>query len=101
MGNSTCWTTVRGAASGCREDREAFARSYIPVVSAYFRARWGGTPLLTEIDDAVQEVFYDCFRSDGALARVDSTRPGGFRAFLFGVVRNIALRREDARRRNR
>lgn len=48
---------------------------------------------MSEIDDAAQEVFIDCFK--GALERADPARP--FRAFLYGVVRNIARRAEHAR----
>ena len=50
-----------------------------------------------DLDDAVQEVFVECFRDEGVLERWDSDRPGGFRAFLFGVVRNVALRFERKR----
>jgi RNA polymerase sigma-70 factor (ECF subfamily) len=42
----------------------------------------------------VQDVFLQCFRNGGALARAERGRPGGFRAFLFGVTRNIALDHE-------
>ncbi|MBK8268830.1 MAG: hypothetical protein IPK83_11220 [Planctomycetes bacterium] len=35
-----------------------------------------------DLDDAVQDVFLECFRPDGALDRLDVHRPGGFRAFL-------------------
>jgi RNA polymerase sigma-70 factor (ECF subfamily) len=96
----TCWTVIRGAAAGDRRDRAEFARRYMPVIRAYLGARWRGTPLLAETDDATQEVFLDCFREGGALTRV---RPGparAFRAFLHGVVRNVALRTEQARRRS-
>jgi RNA polymerase sigma-70 factor (ECF subfamily) len=94
---------IRGAAAGRAGDREGFAKSYAPVIRAYLGARWRGTPLVAEIDDAVQDVFVDCFRDDGVLARAEEDRPGGFRAFFFGVVRNAALRveRQRARRRDR
>jgi RNA polymerase sigma-70 factor (ECF subfamily) len=35
------------------------------------------------------------------LERADPARPGGFRAFLYGLVRNIALRVEQGRGRRR
>ena len=34
-------------------------------------------------------------RDGGALTRVEEDRPGGFRAFLYGVVRNVARRAEE------
>jgi RNA polymerase sigma factor (sigma-70 family) len=94
---STCWTTVRGAAAGIAKDRESFARHYVPIVRAYLGARWRGSPLLQELDDALQEVFVDCFTEGGALARVDPGR--SFRAYFYGVIRIVALRHEDRRRR--
>jgi len=92
--NSTCWILIRGAAGGRAEDRETFARLYAPVLRGYLGARWRGSPLAGEVEDAVQEVFLECFRGGGALDRVDPDRPGGFRAYLYGVARNIALRWE-------
>jgi RNA polymerase sigma-70 factor (ECF subfamily) len=99
--DSTCWTVVRGAAQGRVGDREAIARRYADVVRAYLGARWRGSPLASEVEDAAQEVFLDCFKEGGALERVDPTRAGGFRAFLFGVVRNVALRAERSAARRR
>lgn len=97
---STCWTVVKGAAAGREEDREEFARHYVPVVRAYLGARWRDSPLRAEIDDATQEVFLACFRDGGALERVDADR-GGFRAYFYGVVRNVARRIETGRVRRR
>ena len=68
--DETCWTVVRGAAAGQAGARAAFAETYIDVVRAYLGARWRGTPHLAALDDAVQAVFLDCFREDGA-TRVD------------------------------
>jgi RNA polymerase sigma factor (sigma-70 family) len=101
--DETCWTVIRGAAEGSERDREEFARRYAPVVRAYLGNRWRGTSHLPEIDDALQEVFLECFKPEGVLDRADPSRAGGFRAFLFGVVRNVAQRveRRDARRRVR
>ncbi len=92
---------IRSAASGDQEGREEFARRYGPVVRAYLGVRWRSAGCLQEIDDAVQEVFVECFRGGGVLDRVDPERPGGFRAFLYGVVRNVALRAESRRARRR
>lgn len=88
---------IRGAAEGRLADRDEFARRYEPVVRAYLAARWRDAGLLGEIDDTAQEVFLDCFRDGGALERAEPGRPGGFRAFLYGVVRNVALRAERER----
>jgi RNA polymerase sigma-70 factor (ECF subfamily) len=96
---STCWTIVRGAAAGNDQDRDQFARRYAPVVRAYLAARWPDSSRRQEIDDAVQEVFVECFRQGGVLERVEEGRPGGFRAFLYGVARNVALRVESDRAR--
>lgn len=99
MSDTTCWTVIRGAAQGRLADRDEFARRYEPVVRAYLAARWSESGLRGEIDDAAQEVFLDCFRDGGALERAEPGRPGGFRAFLYGVVRNVALRAERERGR--
>jgi RNA polymerase sigma-70 factor (ECF subfamily) len=92
----TCWTLIRAAAAGDAAARERFARVYLPAVRAYLAARWriGGR----DVDDAAQDVFVECFKADGLLEKADADRPGGFRAFLFGAVRNVAARREAGRR---
>jgi RNA polymerase sigma-70 factor (ECF subfamily) len=95
---STCWTVIQAAAAGSAAERAEFARRYGPVVRAYLAARWRSSPCRHELDDAVQEVFLECFKRGGVLDRVEPGR-GGFRPFLFGVVRNVALRAERARRR--
>jgi RNA polymerase sigma factor (sigma-70 family) len=99
--DSTRWTVIRAAAAGSDPDRAEFARQYTSVIRSYLGARWRGGTLYDEIDDATQEVFVQCFRPDGALDGVDPGRRGGFRAYLFGVVRNVARsfeRRWRARR---
>jgi RNA polymerase sigma-70 factor (ECF subfamily) len=98
---STCWTVIAAAAAGCAAQRAAFAHRYQPVIRAYLAARWRNTPNLQDLDDAVQEVFVACFQRDGLLGRAQSDRPGGFRAFLYGVVRNVARRLEARRSRDR
>jgi RNA polymerase sigma factor (sigma-70 family) len=90
----TCWTIVRGAAEGRAADREEFARRYGPVVRAYLGSRWAKSPVSAELDDVVQDVFVECFRAGGALDRADAGHSGGFRPFLYGVIRNVALRAE-------
>jgi len=92
---TTCWTLIYAASQGESAQREAFTRRYDPVVHAYLLARWKSSPLLQEIDDACQEFFVECFRDSGPLERVERGRAGGFRAFLYGILRNIALRCEQ------
>jgi RNA polymerase sigma-70 factor (ECF subfamily) len=92
--DSTCWTLLRDAAAGGETSRAEFAARYASVVRAYLAVRWRGSNLIRELDDAVQDVFLECLRDGGLLDRVRSDRPGGFRAFLYGAVRNIALRAE-------
>ncbi len=97
--DSTCWTLLRDAAAGGVASRAEFAARYAPVVRAYLSARWRGSKWLRELDDTVQEVFIECLRDGGLLERARADRPGGFRAFLYGAVRNVALRAEAQRAR--
>jgi RNA polymerase sigma-70 factor (ECF subfamily) len=94
----TRWTLIEGAASGDEAARREFVARYEGPVRAYLGARWRDTPLRGEIDDAAQEVFLQCFRDGGALARADAAR-GGFRPFLYGVVRREAQKVETLRAR--
>lgn len=91
---STSLTLIARAAAGSREDRETFARVYGPVILLYLSSRWRDASRAVDLEDALQEVFVDCFRPDGALARLDTTRPERFRSYLYGVTRNVALRFE-------
>ena len=103
MPDSTCWTVIKGAAAGRAESRETFARTYASVIGAYFAARWKLPASHEEVRDALQEVLLDCFKTRGALERVDPDRPGGFRAFLYGIARTAAhnIERRRARRLDR
>ncbi len=95
----TCWTMIEHAAAGRTAGREDFAACYLPVVRDFLRARWRCTPWASEVDDAVQDVFVQCFRPQGALA--GARRDGrAFHSFLFGVVNNVArqVERRQARR---
>ena len=92
---STCWTVIRAAAAGSPAERAELARRYLGVVRAYLAARWRGSPLRPDLDDAVQEVFVECFRQGGALEAAGAGRLPSFRAFLYGVVRNVARRFES------
>ena len=97
----TRWSLIRGAADGSEAARSEFVRRYDGVVRAYLRTRWQSTPMSDEVDDAVQQVFLDLFRDDGALSRAETGRESGFRGFLFGVVRNVARAAERRRARAR
>lgn len=98
---STCWTLIEGAARGRPEDREDLARRYAVLIQAALKARWAGSPILGEVNDASQEVFLELFRDGGALHRVRLDRDGSFRGFLYGVILNIARRFERRRRQRR
>jgi RNA polymerase sigma-70 factor (ECF subfamily) len=91
---STCWTVIRAAAAGSPAGRDELGRRYLGVVRAYLAARWRGSDLRPDLDDAVQEVFVECFRQGGALEAAGAGRVPSFRAFLYGVIRNVARRFE-------
>jgi RNA polymerase sigma-70 factor (ECF subfamily) len=94
----TCWTLIQGAAAGEAKDRETFALLYEGVLRAYLGARWRDTPFVKEIDDAVQDVFYECFKDGGALGKAEpGGGAGGFRAFLHKVTNHVAGRIEEKR----
>lgn len=97
--DSTCWTLLRDAAAGGDAARTEFATRYAPVVRAYLAARWRDSRLLQDLDDTVQDVFFECLREGGLLDRARADRPGGFRAFLYGAVRHVAQRAEVRRAR--
>jgi len=99
--DSTSWEVIAKAAAGDAAQREEFVRRYTPIVLEYLSSRWRGTPLIAEVNDTAHEVFLECFRQSGVLERADPSRPGGFRAFLLGVIRNVSRRAEEARGRNR
>lgn len=92
---STCWTVILAAAAGSPPDREELARRYLSVVRAYLGARWRSSVLRPELDDAVQEVFIQCFREGGAVEAAGVGRVPSFRAFLYGVIRNVARQFES------
>ncbi len=100
-GQTTCWTVIREAAGGDDAARQFFALRYERIVRAYLVSRWRTSPLVNEIDDVIQEVFIESFRDGGVLTRVDQDSPGGFRAFFYGVVRNVARRAEARHMRRR
>ncbi|MBK8974388.1 MAG: sigma-70 family RNA polymerase sigma factor [Planctomycetes bacterium] len=101
MADPTRWSIIHAAAEGDEGARGSFARWYGPAIRAYFAARWQRGPLGREIDDAAQDVFVDCFKQGGALMRANSRCPGGFRAYLHGIMRVVARRFEQRAKRRR
>ena len=102
MSHESSWPIIQRAIAGGDRARRDFTKRYLPVIRSYLGARWRGGPLLSELDDAVQDVFVECFRESGALQSMTLASEDGrdFRGFLFGVVRNIA-RRFEARANQR
>jgi DNA-directed RNA polymerase specialized sigma24 family protein len=92
---STCWTMIRAAAAGSPTDRNDLARRYIAIVRTYLGARWRSSALRNDLDDAAQEVFVECFRQGGALEVAGTGGVHSFRAFLYGVIRNVVRRFEN------
>ena len=86
---------IARAAAGDPSARSQFAALCSPAIRSMLELRWRATPLANEVEDAVQEVFVECLRSNGALARADASR-GELRALLYGVACNVARRFEDA-----
>lgn len=92
--DNTRWSVIQDAAGGNSEARAEFVRLYEPAIKAYFGARWNHGAGSGEVDDAVQEVFVECFRDRGALANADPGRANGFRSYLYGILRNVGHRFE-------
>jgi hypothetical protein len=99
MPDESSWNLAEGAAAGQATARERFVQRYQPVVRGYVAVRWAGTAWLTELDDAVQDVFVDLFRPEGVLSRLHQYGRVDFRALLHGVTRNVAARIEQRRAR--
>lgn len=99
MALTTCWTLINGAAAGDRTLADEFVRTYTPVLTDYLSTRWKISPSDQRVSEALQCIFLDCLRPSGALQRVDPSREGGFRAFLYGVARNTARNLDATRAR--
>jgi len=97
---TTCWTVVRGAAAGHQDDRDRFARQYAPLIRRYLASRWRLAPDHDRVVEASHEAVIQLFKPGGALTNIEHGRDNGFRAFLYGVVRNVALMIERSARRN-
>jgi RNA polymerase sigma factor (sigma-70 family) len=99
--DSTSWSMILGAAARQPADQERFASLYTPMIKAYLAARWRLPLDHEDVGDAAQEVLLQCFRQDGALEAVEPGRASGFRAFLYGVTRNVAAMTERKWARSR
>ena len=85
---------VRDAAGGDEAARQAFATQYQRLVRGFIAGRWRGAgELAGQVDDAAQEVFLECLKPDGALARAEAAH-GSFRSLLFAVTHNVIRRFE-------
>lgn len=91
----TCWTLIHSAANGSASALNQFALRYEPVVRKSLQFRWTNPGRKRLIDDAVQEIFFECIRPGGVLAKAQCENPSGFRGFLFGVTRNVMRRFES------
>ncbi len=96
--DATCWTLIHAAAGGDGPARERFARLYQPIAQSYLTSRWQRSSLFPVLDDAVQDVFVECFKANGVLEKAVELHPEGFRAYFNGVLRNIARRYEEKHR---
>lgn len=94
--NPTDWRLLQAAAVGSPVARRDFTERYLDVIRSYLTVRWRGRNRKCNVDDAVQDVFFDCFKENGVLDRVQTAKPTSFRAFLYGVARNTALRHEQS-----
>jgi DNA-directed RNA polymerase specialized sigma24 family protein len=85
---------LRDASAGDASARSVFARSYLAPIRNYLGHRWSNSSQSHAIDDAVQDVFVECFKPNGALDGAEQTN-GEFRGLLYAVVRNVARRYEE------
>lgn len=99
MTDETCWTLIQAVRGGDTGAKDLFVGRYLAPVRAYLAARWKSGPLAADREDAAQEVFMRCFSESGPLSRVNDVETTGFRAYLYGVCRNVA--REFEARRDR
>lgn len=98
MVRETCWTLIEAMRGGNPTARNDFARRYLSPVRAYLIARWKGGPMIGELEDGVQDVFLRCFAPTGPLDRVERISEQGFRAYLYGICRNVAREYEAKHR---
>ena len=88
------WALVGLIGENVPDAAREFAFRYDRFVRRVLTKRWLGTIYRTHFDDAVQDVFVECFKPGGVLAKADSSRGGAFRSLLFRVTCNVAARYE-------
>tara|TARA_R110002094_G_scaffold60544_3_gene71174 strand:+ start:1858 stop:2505 length:648 start_codon:yes stop_codon:yes gene_type:complete len=83
-----------GAATSSVTQRDRFCRRYSPLIETYLASRWRLPRGHERVADGTQDVFLQLFKPNGALKGVDPSRPGGFRAYLYGVTTKVASERD-------
>ncbi|PIE24642.1 MAG: hypothetical protein CSA62_02085 [Planctomycetota bacterium] len=96
----TSWTMIDGAAKGQAEAREQVALLYAPLVRRYLAARWRLPQDHEQVNEGCQDAMLQLFKPGGALENVNAHQGGGFRGYLYGLVRNVALMIERSSRRH-
>lgn len=94
----TSWHLVGLAGTDTDLARREFALRYEKFVRRVLAKRWLGTVFRHDFDDAVQEVFFECFKPGGVIEKADVNRGGSFRSLLYQVAFHVAARFERTRR---
>lgn len=97
----TSWQLVGLAGTDADGARRAFALRYESFVRRVLAKRWLGTEYGVDFDDAIQDVFVECFKAGGVIEKADPARGASFRTLLFQVTSHVAARFERTRRRDR
>lgn len=97
----TSWQLVGLAGANGDDARREFALRYECFARRVLAKRWRGTSFAMFFDDAVQEVFVECFKSHGVIEKADPTRNSSFRSLLFQVIIHVASRFEHSGRNHR
>lgn len=94
----TSWNLVGLAGTDTDLARREFALRYEKFVRRVLAKRWLGTMFRHDFDDAVQDVFIECFKPGGVIEKADPSRGGSFRSLLYQVAFHVAARFERSRR---
>jgi len=86
----TSWRMILAAGQGDESQRRSFVDRYEALIRGCLRRRWRDSSRTQWLGDACQEVYLECFREGGVLARMRDRRPIRFRAYLMGVIQNVA-----------
>ena len=90
----TSWALVGLAGTSHCAARAEFASRYDKFVRRVLAKRWLGSPYRIYFDDAIQEVFVECFKSGGVIAKANPEQGASFRTLLFRVTTHVAARFE-------